>query len=212
MTEVDKTPTPRGFANTEFEHHLYGPEAQKHYPHMSGKFSVQASSLADEHKVWIGFTQAVPTPPNPRFPELEGPVDRAQLSEEEALVVANALLEWLADEGEYAQPATLALSALGKSPEATGELDLDEVLAEHHRLSEPNFPEQGHDWRTPVMKLMDRIPALVYELAARRDRHDAILEAWTEAGSHPDYHRGRQRDLRRTWPVLAQALDDATNH
>lgn len=39
------------------------------------------------------------------------------------------------------------------------------------------------------------------------DIPDTVLKAWTDPGSHPDYHRGMQRKLRKEWPVLAQALD-----
>lgn len=35
----------------------------------------------------------------------------------------------------------------------------------------------------------------------------AVLEAWTEPGPVPEYHRAMQDELRRRWPALATALD-----
>jgi hypothetical protein len=34
-----------------------------------------------------------------------------------------------------------------------------------------------------------------------------VLAAWTNPGPHPPTHWKAQADLRRDWPVLAQALD-----
>lgn len=44
-------------------------------------------------------------------------------------------------------------------------------------------------------------------MTALDDQTRAVLAAWRVPGSHPDHHRGMQRQLRRDWPVLAQALD-----
>lgn len=38
----------------------------------------------------------------------------------------------------------------------------------------------------------------------------AVLDAWTDPGPMPRYHREMQAKLRREWPVLARALDAAT--
>jgi len=38
---------------------------------------------------------------------------------------------------------------------------------------------------------------------------EAIIKAWTDAGIRPDYHKQMQQTLRKKWPVLAKALDDA---
>lgn len=38
----------------------------------------------------------------------------------------------------------------------------------------------------------------------------AIHSAWTDAGPVPDYHAHMQDKLRRDWPVLASALDEAS--
>lgn len=35
-----------------------------------------------------------------------------------------------------------------------------------------------------------------------------VIEAWRVPGSHPEYHRRMQRQLRREWPVLAAAIDE----
>lgn len=34
------------------------------------------------------------------------------------------------------------------------------------------------------------------------------LEAWTDEGPNPDYHRRKANELRHTWPMLARALDE----
>lgn len=44
--------------------------------------------------------------------------------------------------------------------------------------------------------------------AARR--LEAIQAAWLDAGPVPEYHEHMKYKLRRDWPVLAKALDDAT--
>lgn len=41
------------------------------------------------------------------------------------------------------------------------------------------------------------------ELEALRRVH----RAWRVPGNHPDYHERMKADLRRRWPVLAEALD-----
>lgn len=38
----------------------------------------------------------------------------------------------------------------------------------------------------------------------------AVIEAWTNEGPYPAYHREHQRELRREWPTLAKALDRLT--
>ena len=38
---------------------------------------------------------------------------------------------------------------------------------------------------------------------------DEIIAAWTNAGSHPEFHRRWQNRLRKEWPTLARALDNA---
>lgn len=37
-----------------------------------------------------------------------------------------------------------------------------------------------------------------------------IQNAWVDAGPQPDYHAHMQDKLRRDWPTLADALDEAT--
>jgi hypothetical protein len=101
---MDKTPTNRGFAMTKFRHELYGPGTAEHYPHMVGEFSVQESSLAFERKLWVGFTSDMPEYAGPG-----GPVTRAQLDEDEALIVAIAILEWLSETDPKAGAALEAL-------------------------------------------------------------------------------------------------------
>lgn len=112
---VDR-PTLRGFTRTSFKHQLYG-RSDPLNPHFEGTFSVQESSLASERKVWVGFSQAVPTPANLEHPELEGAVDRAHLSETEALIVVRALVEWLSesDDEMTAMRASVALAPLGET-------------------------------------------------------------------------------------------------
>lgn len=39
------------------------------------------------------------------------------------------------------------------------------------------------------------------------DRINAVIRAWRRGGPVPSFHAQAQRDLRRTWPVLARALD-----
>lgn len=34
-----------------------------------------------------------------------------------------------------------------------------------------------------------------------------VMAAWTRPGPHAAYHREKQKQLRRDWPMLAQALD-----
>lgn len=46
------------------------------------------------------------------------------------------------------------------------------------------------------------------EVAA--DHLEAITGAWTNAGPMPDYHEHMKNKLRRDWPTLADALDEAT--
>lgn len=49
--------------------------------------------------------------------------------------------------------------------------------------------------------------------AAIRDstgRLEAIQAAWLDAGPVPDYHEHMKFKLRRDWPALADALDEAT--
>lgn len=36
---------------------------------------------------------------------------------------------------------------------------------------------------------------------------DRVIDAWTNTGPNPDFHRRAQNELRRNWPVLANALD-----
>lgn len=57
--------------------------------------------------------------------------------------------------------------------------DLEELIAhmrrEHARLT--NFPDQGYDWRTPVMAMLNRVPELLDALES--------LTAATAAGGPP---------------------------
>ena len=42
-----------------------------------------------------------------------------------------------------------------------------------------------------------------------KDKVEAVKDAWeNKPGRMPDYHRLMQRELRRRWPALADALDD----
>jgi len=38
---------------------------------------------------------------------------------------------------------------------------------------------------------------------------DAIVAAWTEPGSHPEWHRRQKAEVWRRMPLLARALDRA---
>ena len=38
---------------------------------------------------------------------------------------------------------------------------------------------------------------------------DKIIQTWADTGSHPAYHRKMQEQLRKEWPILAKALDEA---
>lgn len=42
------------------------------------------------------------------------------------------------------------------------------------------------------------------------DQLEAILDAWNDAGPMPDYHEHMKFKLRRDWPTLADALDEAS--
>lgn len=64
--------TPRGFAYVEFQYRDYRGEPER-------RFSIQESSLATEHKVWVGADD-----------------QRAHLGIKEARIVRDALSEWLA--------------------------------------------------------------------------------------------------------------------
>lgn len=35
-----------------------------------------------------------------------------------------------------------------------------------------------------------------------------VVAAWTDKGSNPQFHEAYQRELRRNWPILADALDN----
>lgn len=78
---MDKT-TERGFRYTEFTYRDYQGEPVR-------RFSIQESSLATEHKVWVGAD-----------------AERAHLGIDEARIVRDALSEWIAqysyDESEAA--------------------------------------------------------------------------------------------------------------
>lgn len=41
-------------------------------------------------------------------------------------------------------------------------------------------------------------------------RLEAIQSAWLDAGPVPEYHEHMKYKLRRDWPTLADALDEAT--
>lgn len=47
-------------------------------------------------------------------------------------------------------------------------------------------------------------------LANAAGRLEAIEAAWLDAGPQPDYHEHMKNKLRRDWPTLADALDEAT--
>lgn len=36
---------------------------------------------------------------------------------------------------------------------------------------------------------------------------DDVKKAWTDKGTHPEYHRMSQRQLHQQWPVLARAIE-----
>ena len=39
------------------------------------------------------------------------------------------------------------------------------------------------------------------------DTIDGVIEAWTDAGSHPTFHMRMQNSLRSEWPTLAGAIE-----
>ena len=49
-----------------------------------------------------------------------------------------------------------------------------------------------------------------HTLRASADHLKAIQDAWVDAGPVPEYHEHMQNKLRRDWPTLANALDEAT--
>lgn len=48
------------------------------------------------------------------------------------------------------------------------------------------------------------------DIRSAEARLAAIHSAWTDAGPMPDYHEHMKTKLRRDWPVLANALDEAS--
>jgi len=48
------------------------------------------------------------------------------------------------------------------------------------------------------------------DIANAEARLAAIQSAWLDAGPVPDYHEHMKNKLRRDWPTLAGALDEAT--
>lgn len=78
---------------------------------------------------------------------------------------------------------------LGCEEHLVGECMVDEIkqeaLLDYIRTKE-----------TPVMTLKADTPAV-----------EAIIKAWVDEGVNLQYHRYMQRELRATWPTLANALD-----
>ena len=50
-------------------------------------------------------------------------------------------------------------------------------------------------------------PATVQHLAQRGEPAQAVIEAWTRPGPHPQWHEAAKREVRDAMPVLAAALD-----
>lgn len=48
------------------------------------------------------------------------------------------------------------------------------------------------------------------DIRSAEARLAAIHSAWTDAGPMPDYHEHMKTKLRREWPTLGDALDQAT--
>lgn len=48
------------------------------------------------------------------------------------------------------------------------------------------------------------------DIRSAEARLAAIHSAWMDAGPMPDYHEHMKAKLRRDWPVLGKALDEAT--
>jgi hypothetical protein len=48
------------------------------------------------------------------------------------------------------------------------------------------------------------------DIRSAEARLSAIHSAWNDAGPVPDYHEHMKNKLRRDWPTLAGALDEAT--
>lgn len=57
---------------------------------------------------------------------------------------------------------------------------------------------------------MTRTPSdrrTVERLASEGTPAEAVRKAWTDPGSHPEWHRRMTVEVRRSMPVLAAALD-----
>lgn len=50
-------------------------------------------------------------------------------------------------------------------------------------------------------------PQRVHDLAHTGDPADAVIRAWTNPGPNPQWHEAARREVRKTMPVLAAALD-----
>lgn len=92
--------TPRGFAYIEFEYRDYRGSNPRH-------FSVQASSLATEDKVWIGPDEVMIHDGSQSF---EAP--RAHLGFEDAVKVRNALSAWIESRSTMMTPEQIATDSL----------------------------------------------------------------------------------------------------
>jgi hypothetical protein len=47
------------------------------------------------------------------------------------------------------------------------------------------------------------------ELKALAESHERIIKAWRIEGRNPQYHREMKEMLRRKWPMLARAIEEA---
>jgi hypothetical protein len=83
------------------------------------------------------------------------------------------------------QDCTRALLATQAQAQLASALpaDLATIHHEYQRLLPENFPDQGYDWRTPVMALMAQFPPLLAELTQLRTAAQTSGEAKTTAPS-----------------------------
>lgn len=73
-------------------------------------------------------------------------------------------------------------------------------------IKSPSLSAQGKEWHQEPAQFES-----VYLNGTARLRPITPVEAWTDPGPVPKYHRQMQATLRSKWPVLAGALDMAAS-
>lgn len=62
-------------------------------------------------------------------------------------------------------------------------------------------------WHHERKCVVPTVETILIARSAPVDAGSAIVEAWTNQGPVPSYHRSVKRRLRRDWPVLATAIE-----